>query len=167
MTLGIVSNLNRNVSQLGIQGNFSADPLFCNAGAGDYTLAEASPCAPENSPAECGLIGAFPVACVNPIGVAVEAAPTITGRLQVTPNPIGPGGIIEWVNEKRGAVSVRLYDPRGRLVASRDLGLVPEGRQEIRWDGLVGERKLAPGIYFVELGGRLQGRTSARVILIR
>jgi hypothetical protein len=29
--------------QLGIQGNFSANPLFCNVGTGDYTLAEASP----------------------------------------------------------------------------------------------------------------------------
>jgi hypothetical protein len=153
--------------QLGTNGNFSADPLFCNAGAGDYTLAETSPCAPENSPAECGLIGAFPVGCVTPIGVAVEAAPPIMGRLQVNPNPIRGSGIVEWVNERRGTVSLRLYDSLGRLVRSRDLGLVPAGRQEFRWDGLVGDRRLPVGVYLLELGGASRGRHRARVILIR
>jgi len=42
--------------------NLSADPLFCDAENGDYTLNDCSPCAPENSP--CGeLIGALGVAC--------------------------------------------------------------------------------------------------------
>jgi hypothetical protein len=153
--------------QLGINGNFCADPLFCAPFMNDFTLAETSPCAPENSPAECGLIGALPVACVNPIGVAVEPAPPIVGRLRVTPNPMRGSGIVEWVNERRGVVSLRLYDPLGRLVTSRDLGLVPEGRQEQAWDGLVGERRLPAGVYLLELGGPSPGRSRARVILIR
>jgi parallel beta-helix repeat protein len=37
-----------------------ADPLFCDAAFGDYSLSCYSPCA--NSP-ECGLVGAFGVAC--------------------------------------------------------------------------------------------------------
>jgi predicted outer membrane repeat protein len=50
--------------------NLSADPQFCAAAAGDYTLSEASPCAPANSP--CGRqIGAFPASCVP---VTVEGA---------------------------------------------------------------------------------------------
>jgi hypothetical protein len=48
--------------QLGINGNISADPLFCNADAGDFYLGEASPCAPAHNP-ECGLIGAWRVGC--------------------------------------------------------------------------------------------------------
>lgn len=45
-------------------GNFSEDPLFCgdlNPGT-PVALAADSPCAPENNP-ECGLVGAFEVAC--------------------------------------------------------------------------------------------------------
>jgi predicted outer membrane repeat protein len=51
--------------QLGINGNISADPLFCNWESGDFTLEESSPCAPENASPECGLIGALPVGCAG------------------------------------------------------------------------------------------------------
>jgi len=48
--------------QLGVDGNMSADPLFCEPAAGIYTIHSASPCAPDNN--ECGvLIGAFEVGC--------------------------------------------------------------------------------------------------------
>jgi hypothetical protein len=48
--------------------NFSSDPLFCNLALLDFTLDENSPCAPDHSPAGCGLIGAFDVACgVTPV----------------------------------------------------------------------------------------------------
>lgn len=51
--------------QLGQQGNFSADPLFCDAPAGDWTLQADSPCLPGNHPdgAPCGQIGAFGEGC--------------------------------------------------------------------------------------------------------
>jgi len=49
---------------LGQDGNMSADPLFCDPGAGDFTLQECSPCGPLSSPhPECGLIGAWPIGC--------------------------------------------------------------------------------------------------------
>lgn len=47
--------------QLGIQGNVSADPLFCDAGAGDLHLASESPCGPDSS--ACGPIGALSIRC--------------------------------------------------------------------------------------------------------
>jgi len=47
-------------SQYGINGNISADPLFCAPEVGDFTLHGDSPCAPGG---ECGLIGAWPVGC--------------------------------------------------------------------------------------------------------
>ena len=47
---------------LGIDGNLSADPLFCDTTNGDYGLDACSPCAPERN--SCGtLIGALVVAC--------------------------------------------------------------------------------------------------------
>ena len=44
-----------------------ADPQFCDAAAGDYTLHSTSPAAPENSPI-CGLIGALGVDC-DPVSI--------------------------------------------------------------------------------------------------
>ncbi|MEZ4387216.1 MAG: right-handed parallel beta-helix repeat-containing protein [Candidatus Krumholzibacteriia bacterium] len=47
---------------LGIDGNISADPRFCEPTTGDYHLAANSPCAPDANPA-CGQIGALGVGC--------------------------------------------------------------------------------------------------------
>ncbi|MCK4547805.1 MAG: right-handed parallel beta-helix repeat-containing protein [Candidatus Eisenbacteria sp.] len=50
--------------QLGILGNISEDPLFCNPGADDFRLAPGSPCAPMTSPnPQCSLIGCLGVGC--------------------------------------------------------------------------------------------------------
>ncbi|MCZ6766880.1 MAG: hypothetical protein O7D32_08100 [bacterium] len=51
--------------QNGTDGNFSANPLFCDQGGADFTLDVSSPCAPENHPNgdACGLIGALPIGC--------------------------------------------------------------------------------------------------------
>jgi hypothetical protein len=46
----------------GVDGNFSADPLFCDPDVGDFRLKDCSPCAPAQNP-DCGLIGAWPVGC--------------------------------------------------------------------------------------------------------
>jgi hypothetical protein len=43
-------------------GNFSADPLFCNAPIDDFTLNRESPCLPDGS-AGCSLVGAFLAGC--------------------------------------------------------------------------------------------------------
>jgi len=52
--------------QLGINGNFSACPSFCDAPGGNFQLCDESPCAPGNHPdgIDCGLIGALDVGCV-------------------------------------------------------------------------------------------------------
>jgi hypothetical protein len=44
-------------------GNFTADPLFCDEETGDVGLLEGSPCLPENSPQQCGRIGARGLGC--------------------------------------------------------------------------------------------------------
>jgi parallel beta-helix repeat protein len=52
--------------QCGRNGNFSADPLFCDTEAVDLTLEECSPCLPGNHPDgyDClGMIGAFGSGC--------------------------------------------------------------------------------------------------------
>jgi hypothetical protein len=49
-------------------GNFSADPLFCDAASYDYTLDANSPCLPGGHPqgVDCGLIGALGMGCGAP-----------------------------------------------------------------------------------------------------
>lgn len=50
--------------QLGSDGNIAEDPLYCNVGAGDFTIGANSPCAPFSEPnPACDLIGAFEVGC--------------------------------------------------------------------------------------------------------
>ncbi|MCK4607274.1 MAG: right-handed parallel beta-helix repeat-containing protein [candidate division Zixibacteria bacterium] len=48
--------------QLGVDGNMSADPMFCDADNGDYHVSAFSPCAQGIQP-NLELIGALPVGC--------------------------------------------------------------------------------------------------------
>jgi predicted outer membrane repeat protein len=106
--VGCIANL------LGIDGNFSADPAFCDAPGGDFTLHAASPCAPENSPVGCGgLIGALPVAC-GVTAVAAGEATSVEPRLRIAPNPVW--GTTEFTLPGSGARVLVIFDSQGRLV---------------------------------------------------
>jgi len=66
-------------SQLGTQGNFQEDPVFCGEDVypgSPYTLNSESPCTPENAIA-CGLVGALPLGCA-----VVVAQPTTWGAVK-------------------------------------------------------------------------------------
>jgi len=64
-------------SQLGQDGNFSADPMYCPAGmpGQDPGIHALSPCAPGVNP-ECGWVGAWPVACGGGARGLAEDKPT-------------------------------------------------------------------------------------------
>jgi hypothetical protein len=66
--------------QLGENGNFSAEPMFCAPEVRDLTLDGHSPCLPGQHPdhSDCGLIGAFGYGCGEPI--ATE--PATWGRVK-------------------------------------------------------------------------------------
>lgn len=68
--------------RLGEDGNFSADPLFCDLAEGDLTLTGHSPCLPGEHPegADCGLIGALGYGCGDPTAVL----PSSWGNLKST-----------------------------------------------------------------------------------
>ena len=57
--------------QYGTDGNFSTEPLFCDADMDDFTLRSDSPCLPGNHPDgyDCGVIGAFGEGCDEPTAV--------------------------------------------------------------------------------------------------
>ena len=65
--------------QLGTNGNFSADPLFCDPSSGDWSLHEDSPCAPNNP--ECGQVGALGVGC-GPSPVEITSWGALKGRFR-------------------------------------------------------------------------------------
>jgi hypothetical protein len=67
--------------QLGANGNFSADPLFCKLGGGDFTLHTDSPCLPGNHPdgVDCDLIGALGLGC-GAVGVERQTWARIKAR---------------------------------------------------------------------------------------
>jgi hypothetical protein len=156
--------------QLGINGCFSADPLFCNVAAGDFTLAETSPCAPAHSPAGCGLIGAQQVGCVTPIGVEEQAPPVAGVSVSVVPNPITKDAVVEMAGGQ-GVLNLSLHDVAGRLVMRRDVGPENGGERHIRWRDLVGAGELPAGIYFLEVapdGGRAAApRARTRVAVVK
>ena len=154
--------------QLGINGCFAADPRFCNLTAGDLTLAESSPCTPAHSPGGCGLIGALPVGCAAPIGVADATVPVANAVLRVTPNPVRGDAVVEWIGPAPGATNLDLFDLTGRLLRRRDVGVRGAGPQKMPWSQVTGSETLASGVYFLEIDGGPGGsRAAARVLVVR
>jgi hypothetical protein len=156
--------------QLGINGCFSADPLFCHWLAGDYALAGSSPCAPAHSPAGCDLIGAHPVGCASPIGVTEAAAPTPAALIAVTPNPVGADAVVEWMGAgDSGLVTLRVFDATGRLRRNQTLRELAPGTRRIRWREVAGPEKLPAGVYFLDLSGSRAGEpvsAQARIVVL-
>jgi hypothetical protein len=153
-------------SQLGQDGNFALDPLFCNAAGDNFRIHSDSPCAPANSPPGCALIGAFPVGC-GLIGIAESGAPAAGFRLRVVPNPLFNDGQIEWKNESAAPIVVKLYDAAGRLVSERDLGTVPDGQHSLAWSGAFSSQTLASGVYFLRLESAATRGPAVRVVVTR
>jgi hypothetical protein len=60
-----------------VEDNIFKNPILCAPETGDFRISIHSPCAPEHSPAGCGLIGAWEPACdITP------TRPTTWGRLK-------------------------------------------------------------------------------------
>jgi hypothetical protein len=62
----------------GVDGNFSADPLFCAKEENNFTIEAFSPCAPPGV-TNCGLVGALPVGC-EPVSVVPASWGEIKAR---------------------------------------------------------------------------------------
>jgi hypothetical protein len=82
------------------------------------------------------------------------------------PNPFGPMTTISYSISSPGEVSLRVYDPSGRLVQT--LVNEPKGIGEFRvsWDGHDRRgMKVSPGVYFARLEARGQVKTRTIVLL--
>jgi Chlamydia polymorphic membrane protein (Chlamydia_PMP) repeat len=75
---------------LGVDGNISADPLFCDAANSDFHIQGYSPCGPYMNP-ECILIGAFAPTCNTvfevPIAGNINYGPASNGHIVYQTDP--------------------------------------------------------------------------------
>ena len=102
---------------------------------------------------------------------SVAATPGEAGAsvfLYLGPNPASGPSVLAFSLAREARVSYSVYDLRGRRVRHLDLGTLPAGHFEERWDSRDdGGRDVAAGIYFVSLeldGQRLGAR---RLTLVR
>jgi hypothetical protein len=153
--------------QFGQDGNITADPLYCNALARDFTLAESSPCAPEGDP-ECGLIGAHPVGCAMPTGTPLESVPANRVILEPGfPNPFNPSTTLCFVLPEDARARLGVYTLEGRLVRRLVDDPLAAGLHEVAWDGVDRDGRSVPsGIYLgvLEVAGT---RQSQRLVLLK
>jgi hypothetical protein len=156
-------------SQEGVNGNFSASPLFCDElnPEDPYTLEAGSPCLPENNPV-CGGVGARPLGC-SPGAVGEGSRPLAGIALYPpAPNPLrGMTGLAYGLTQAAD-VQLEILDIAGRRIRLLvDGGRVDPGRHELTWDGTDDAGRAVPaGIYFCRLDtGATQ--KSRRLVVLR
>jgi hypothetical protein len=146
----------------GMNGNISADPLFCAPQARDFSLDANSPCSGGLNP--CGLVGALDVGC----GVAsIEESPrgpSASLRL-LSPQPVASGSDIRIALELPDGSTGRLavYGATGRCIAVLNQGALGRGRHEFIWRTT--SQRLPSGVYYVVLTG-IGLRLSTAVVLL-
>jgi predicted outer membrane repeat protein len=152
--------------QAGVNGNFSADPCFCDPENDDFTLWNYSPCAQVG----CGTIGAWPVACWDAQGIvdsdASRAARLDLLQVSASPNPFSEITSIRFASPTPGAVRVGLFDLAGREVRSFVVDGTDRG-SPLTWDGRDHAGMLvSAGVYWVRAS---QGDREAttRVLVLR
>ncbi len=131
---------------LGVNGNFSLDPLFCNPPGNDFGLRLLSPCADASG---CGLVGAEGTGCVIPTDVGIGE--TVFGNLQFTasPNPFQESTTIHLTRSPGSGATLSVHDVTGRLV--RALGPA-DGQNAVIWNGRnEAGKRVSAGVYFVRL----------------
>jgi hypothetical protein len=153
--------------QLGVDGNISADPLYCNPVAGDFTLAENSPCVVGLDPG-CEPMGAHPVGCAFPVGVPPATMPRGSVVLAPNyPNPFNPTTTLRYSVPGAGPARLSIFGTDGRLVTHLVDGHVSAGEHDVLWRGVNFRGQPVPsGVYLsvLEAAGE---RRSRRLVLLR
>jgi parallel beta-helix repeat protein len=156
-------------AQYGVNGNVQLDPLFCDAGNGDYSLFEDSPCVRDNSGEDCGWVGALRVGCSGtPVAEMEDVTRVGLNLLANTPNPFNPVTEITYSIPGRGPLRVvlRVYNCRGQRVRTLLDARQVAGTHAVLWDGTDEDGSpVASGVYFCHLSCRGEGRTARMVLL--
>jgi hypothetical protein len=151
---------------IGINGNFAADPAFCDTALNDFTIDESSPCVDTLS---CGLVGADSIGC-GESGVEEKVNPAVPTLMlgPATPNPFSPGTEIGYGIPGGGEpmrVVITVYDALGRKVRSLVDAEQPPGTYKVGWDGRdESGAQASSGVYFCRLSWN--GRTETRRMVL-
>ncbi len=153
-------------NQLGQDGNICSDPIFCDAVGRDFTLAETSSCAPDNS-SGCGQIGAWPVGCVAPLsGVHGSVCNEILTLDANVPNPFNPATRLQFSISMASHVLLTIYSIDGERVTVLVDGPLDEGTHSVVWRGCdSGGQMVSSGIYFMMLEAAGEHRTQSMALI--
>lgn len=146
--------------QLALDGNFSADPMFCEMGEGSFLLDANSPCAPGQG--GCGLVGAVDVGCSLSAAPENSELPTTVFAAENYPNPFNPTTTIQFSLIQPGPTRVVVFDVAGHLVRTLVDGHLSAQTHQVRWLGRNDDgNSVASGVYFYHIvsgGSQLTGR---------
>jgi predicted outer membrane repeat protein len=153
-------------AQLGSNGNFSADPVFCDSGEDDFALDHISPCAAENQ-LDCGQVGARGIGCYLSPAPMENSLPSPIAGVGNFPNPFNPSTTIFFTLAEAGATRVQIYDLAGHIVRLLADGKYPAQEHRLHWDGRNDAGRPAPtGVYFYRItSGATQ--VSGRMALVK
>ncbi|MFC1573326.1 right-handed parallel beta-helix repeat-containing protein [Candidatus Eisenbacteria bacterium] len=158
--------------QLGLNGNISEDPLYCDAPNGEYSIHANSPCAPFSEPnPECDLVGAHMVGCGSDVTNEFPGSSDLTLLLRPAPNPMfGDARIVYTVPYRIDKTTLRVrlavYDALGRLVRHLVDKEQPTGIHGVTWDGTNEQHQTTgAGVYYcrLQVGTDLRVRSMIRV----
>lgn len=85
-------------------------------------------------------------------GSDIPEPPQVTSLGPVYPNPFNPNTAIPFNLKENSAVSLKIYNNRGQVVNSFELGNLQPGYHQIGWEGRdSGGQPLASGIYHIRM----------------
>jgi len=145
------------------EGNLDYDPLFCNPGNGDYSLAENSPCVEmgENG----ANMGATSIGC-GAMDVDNNVTPGLFILHQNYPNPFNPTTTIQYELPENSFVNIRIYDLKGRLVNTLVGKDHTAGYKAIKWAGVDDKGKpVSAGLYLYTIEAGDFRQTKKMVLL--
>lgn len=159
--LGDIVMVNANGDPCDAFYNIFLDPLYVDAGTGDYHLQAGSPCIdagdPSSPPDPDGTvadIGAFYFP-QGTSGVGGTSPSEVAARLQLLqnwPEPFRAGTDIHYDLAQPTSAQLTLYDVAGRALRTLVDGSQTAGEHAVHFDGRDGSgRRLAPGVYFYRL----------------
>jgi hypothetical protein len=155
--------------QTGINGNVSADPIFCgviNDPTFAFTLEASSPCLPAGN--DCGVVmGAYGEGC-DAVGVEGELFAEGPALLGNYPNPFAPLTQIVFSLPAASEVSATVYDVGGRRMATLlNAERLSAGVHRLPWQALdAGGQALPAGVYpyVLEIDGV---RKAGKLLVVR
>lgn len=152
--------------QLGMNGNFSADPVFCDLGLGDFSLDHISPCALENQ-SECGQVGAQGIGCWLSATPDEAKLPFVISDVGNYPNPFNPSTTIRFSLNQAGHTRVLIFDVAGHLIRTLIDSELPAQTHQVSWHGQNDRgREVAAGVYFYRISSG-DSQTTGRMALVK